>query len=167
MTFDIICKFRTENIFESEIEFIVDNPNDLIIRNKHICDIRHWGHIYTDTPLMISDAFAYGNKKSMKHYCSTYNWILENNLLLNGNYLQTFEIFLTDNILQYIFYKIPGGGDEPSLNRDQIIYKYNNNPNGIQIVYLNNINYSLIPKNIRSVNNFIVDKYNVYNYTKI
>lgn len=64
INFDIICKTRSELfLLNDTIEFIVDDPNDLIIRNKHMQNIRHWGHLYNDTPLMISDAFAYGNKK--------------------------------------------------------------------------------------------------------
>ena len=130
-------------------------------------DIRYWGHFYTDTPLMISDAFAYGNKISMKHYCSTYDWILKNDNILNGNYSQTFEIYLTDSILQHVFYNIPGGGVYPILSSEQIINKYINNPNKITICYLNNVTYTLLPQQIRSKNNFIVDIHNVFNYTHI
>ena len=147
--FDIICKIRSDIIFRSKVNFIVDNKNDLVLRNQHIMDIRFWGHIYRDTPLMISDAFAYGNKKTMKYYCYTYNWILQNDKLLKGNYIQTFEIYLTDNILQHVFYNIPGGGSVPILTREEIIDKYKNNPNRIEIIYLQNINYELLHNNIR------------------
>jgi hypothetical protein len=165
--FDIICKTRSDIIFKNHINFICDNKDDLIIRNKHMINIRYWGHAYNDTPLMISDAFAYGNKISMKYYCSTYDWILKNDIILKGNYSQTFEIYLTDSILQHIFYNIPGGETIPLLNRDQIFHKYINNPNGIKIIYLNNINYELLPQQIRSKNNFIVDINNVFQYTQI
>lgn len=108
--FDIICKTRSDLFVHNPIlEFIIDNPQDIVIHNKHTENIRHWGGIYTDTPLMISDAFAYGNKQSMKIYCSTYKWILENDLLMEGKYLQTFEIYLTDSVLKHVFYKVQGG----------------------------------------------------------
>jgi len=165
--FDIICKTRSDIFFTSDINFICDSKDDLIIRNKHIMDIRFWGHFYNDTPVLISDAFAYGNKISMKHYCSTYEWILKNNNILKGNYSQAFEIYLTDSILQYIFYNLPGGGINPLLTRDQIFDKYINNPNKIKIFTLTDVSYTLIPSNIRSKNNFIVDINNVLNYTHI
>ena len=164
--FDIVCKSRSDIFFENNnVEFTIDNKNELIIRNKHMSNISHWG--IKNTPLMISDAFAYGNKLSMKYYCSTYDWILKNDLLLNGKYLQTFEIYLTDSILQYVFYNTPGGEVTPLLSYEEIINKYVNNPNGIKIIYLNNINYTLLPQEIRSKNNFIVDKNNVFDYTNI
>ena len=165
--FDIICKTRTDIFFKNDVNFICDNKEHLIIRNKHMMPIRYWGHAYNDTPLMISDAFAYGNKKSMKYYCSTYEWILKNDSILNGNYSQTFEIYLTDSILQHIFYNKPGGETIPLLNRHQIFDKYINNPNKINIFYITNVSYDIIPCNIRSKNNFIVDINNVFNYTHI
>jgi len=130
-----------------------------------MCDIRYWGHVYHDTPLMISDSFVYGNKKTMRHYCSTYNWILNTNQLLEGKYLMAGEIYVTDNILQYNFYNMPGGDVTPTLNREQIIDKYKNNPNNIIIIYQNNISYYLLSPEIRQSNNFVVDMDNVYNYT--
>jgi hypothetical protein len=163
--FDIICKTRSDIYFMNNFDFIVDKKNDLIIRNKHMVDIRFWGHIYKDTPLMISDAFAYGNKISMNYYCSTYDWILKNDLLLKGKYTQTFEIYLTDSILQHVFYNIHGGGENPLLDKTEILNKYINNPNNIVIVYLNNIYYNILPPQIRSKNNFVVDINNVLNYT--
>jgi hypothetical protein len=163
--FDIICKTRSDIYFMNKFDFIVDKKNDLIIRNKHMDDIRFWGHIYKDTPLMISDAFAYGNKISMNYYCSTYDWILKNDLLLKGKYTQGFEIYLTDSILQHVFYNIPGGEDKPLLDKREILNKYINNPNNIYIVYLNNIHYTILPPQIRSKNNFVVDINNVLNYT--
>lgn len=161
--FDVICKTRTELGFKSNVDFIFNNDEDLIIHNKHMCDIRYWGHIHHNTPKMISDAFAYGNKSSMKIYCKTYDWVLQNDLL--HIYSQTFEIYLTDSILQYIFYKHPNG-DEP-LSYVEIMDKYENNPHHIKINYLDNILYNIIPTPIRQRNNFVVDKSNVWEYTNI
>ena len=75
------------------------------------------------------------------------------------------EIYVTDNILQYNFYNIPGGEVIPTLNREQIIDKYQNNPNNIIIIYQNNISYYLLSPEIRQSTNFVVDMDNVYNYT--
>lgn len=167
ITFDIICKTRSDMIsLNNNYDFILDDKSSLIIRNKHIEPIRYWGHCYKDTPLMISDAFAYGNKLSMKYYVSTYDFILKNDILMNGNYSQTFEIYLTDSILQYIFYHIPGGENIPRLKREEIYFKYNNIPNGCKIFYINDFNYNLLPKQVRSKNNFVVDINNVLNYTQ-
>ena len=164
--FDIICKMRSEICFNNNyIDFIPDNKNDLIIRNRHIQEIIYWGHVYNNTPCMISDAFAYGNKKSMQKYCSTYKWILENDLLLKGLYTHGFEIYLTDSILHFVFYNVPGGGVKPLLSHNEIINKYINNPNKIGLIYLNNINYRLLSDSIRHKNNFVVNETNVLNYT--
>jgi hypothetical protein len=167
INFDIICKVRSDMITKCDYTFIIDNKDELIIRNKHICDIRYWGHVYNDTPLMISDAFAYGNMKSMKYYTYTYNFILQNDLLMKGNYNNAFEIYLTDSILQHVFYKIPGGEHTPTLTKEEIFYKYNNIPNGCKIYYINDFYYHLLPTHIRSRNNFTVNLDNVFNYTQL
>ena len=167
ITFDVICKTRSEMICNMDYEFIIDDKNMLIIRNKHMCDIRYWGDIYFDTPLMISDAFAYGNKLSMKHYTSTYEFILKNDILLNGQYTHAFEIYLTDSILQHVFYNVPGGGYNPILTKEEIIRIYNNIPNGCKIHYLENFYYILLDTEIRQRNNLIIDINNVFNYTQI
>jgi hypothetical protein len=167
INFDIICKTRSDMIsLNDDYTFIVDDKSKLIIRNKHLVPIRYWGHCYNNTPLMISDAFAYGNKQSMKYYVSTYDFILKNDFLMNGEYSQTFEIYLTDSILQYIFYNKPGGDNIPRLTQQEIHFKYNNIPNGCKIYYINDFNYKLLPTKVRSKNNFIVDINNVLNYTQ-
>jgi hypothetical protein len=163
--FDVICKTRSEIQFITNLDFIIDNEDELILHNKHMESIRYWGHIHKQTPVMISDAFAYGNKNSMKIYCKTYDWILQNNQ--SCIYSQTFEIYLTDSILQHIFYNHHGGdGDEP-LSYGEIMNKYANNPHKIKINYLDNIHYLIIPEDIRQRNNFTVDKSNVWEYTNV
>jgi len=164
--FDIICKTRSDIKFENnDITFNFDNTNQLIIRNKHFLEIRHWGHTYYNTPIMISNDFAYGNKSSMAYFCKTYYWILENDIYLKGNYIFAFEIYITDSILNTVFYK-NYNDNPPSFSKEEIIDKFINNPYKIKIIYENNINYEFIPKNIRSKNNFIVNKENVFQYTK-
>lgn len=162
--FDVICKTRCDLFLHNPfLEFVVDNPQELIIHNKHVQDISHWG--LSDTPLMISDAFAYGNKRSMQIYCSTHKWILENDYLMKGKYCQTFEIYLTDSIIKHIFYTEPGGGQTAMMTKNEIIAKYRDS--GIEIITENSIVYQLIPMHIRQKNNFVVDRNNVYKYTQI
>lgn len=167
INFDVVCKTRSDIVMVSiNNEFILDDKDACILRNKHIQDIRYWGHIYNDTPLMVSDAFAYGNMKTMKLYCSTYQWILDNDKKLLGKYTNANEIYLTDSLLRNVFYNIPGGGHDPQLTSKEIIDKYENNEFGIKIVIDNNFHYNILSNEIRHKNNFIIDNNNVYNYSK-
>ena len=125
-------------------------------------EIRYWGHKYTDTPIMVSDAFAYGNYESMKRYCQTYDWILENDILLKGLYTQGPEVYLTDNVLQHVFYNVPGGEHEPTMSKENIIQIYNRNIRTIEC----KCNYTMIARHIRTKNNINITLDNVWNYTK-
>ena len=127
--------------------------------------IRYWGHIHYDTPLMISDTFAYGNKETMRMYCCTYDWILKNEL--ESIYSNANEIYLTDNILQYRFYKCTGGDGDSCLSRNEIINKYENNPNNIKIHTIENVHYNLVLSEIRHKNQVvIIDESNIEEYTE-
>jgi len=130
-----------------------------------MCDIRHWGHIFHNIPILVSDAFAYGNKKSMTYYTSTYDFILKNDLLLKGKFINAFETYLTDSILQHVM--DPDRSPTPVISRDEIIYKYNNIPNGCKIHTILNFYYYLLPCNLRSKNNFVVNLDNVFEYTQL
>ena len=46
----------------------------------------------------VCDAIAYGNKESMKSYCSTYDFINEVNQIRNGDYQISYEPCLTQNV---------------------------------------------------------------------
>jgi hypothetical protein len=167
INFDVICKTRSDMMCPKiDYDFIIDNKEDLIIRHNPSFLLRHWGHCYSNTPFMISDTFAYGNKLSMIYYVSTYDFILKNDISMNGNYNQTFEIFLTDSILQCIFYSNTGGGIIPTLTEEEINYRYNNIPNGCKIYYINDFDVSLMKPELRKTNNFNVDINNVFNYTQ-
>jgi hypothetical protein len=168
ITFDIICKSRSDIVFKNhDINLIVDNQNDTIIRHRHMMDIRHWGHLYRDTPILVSDSFAYGNYKSMKIYTSTYDWILRNDSNMQGLYAHASELYLTDSILQYIFYNIPGGGHQPRLTKDEVIDKYTNNPHGVKLILDARVEYDVLPANIRGKTNFSVDVDNILDYTQL
>lgn len=157
--FNIICKCRTDIIFTDIGNFIVDDPDKLTIRHKHIINITHWG--YRNTPPMISDIFAYGNMKSMTLYCSVYDWILLQHTLMNGEYVNGMEIYLTDAIFKYVFYNTPGGGKHPRLTPDEIktIYERVN-------IIISDQKYSLMSPEIRHKNNFTVNLNNIEQYTE-
>ena len=167
ITFDVISKIRSD-LFPMEhcqcLYLIQDDPNALIIQSA--ChNIRYWGHEFKEFPYpMISDAFAYGNMKSMRIYCKTYDWILEQSKARNGKYLHTFEILLTDSILNYCVYD-HDDNNNPTISEKQLFNIFINNANNIKISYVD-IEYHIMPKDMRSKNNFIVDKTNVIKYTQ-
>lgn len=130
--FDIICKIRPDMIFNnlSNINLLHNDKNSLII-NSCIpsCPIYWFGN--KNTPMLICDAFAYGNFKSMKIYCDTYNWIIEQDKFLLGTYDSTFEPYLNESILSCCFdtYK------EQINTTEAINNKIFNNPRNIKIQY--------------------------------
>lgn len=74
INFDIISKLRTD-MYSAPIYLKWDNPDELIIRTT-CTRLRFWGHLprFSNFPYqMISDAIAYGNIKSMRIYCKTYD----------------------------------------------------------------------------------------------
>jgi hypothetical protein len=168
ITFDVISKIRSD-IFPVEhcncIYLMKDTPDTLNIQT--VCHfIRYWGHEFKDFPYpMISDAFAYGNMKSMRIYCKTYDWILEQSKLRNGRYIHTFEILLTDSIIDHCVYDHDDGHNNPTISETQLLNIFVNNSNYIKISYID-VEYHLMPLDMRSKNNFIVDKTNVLNYTQ-
>jgi len=164
ISFDIVCKMRTDIIFHTPLLFIQDEKDACIIRHKHIQDIRYWGHIYKDTPIFVSDCFAYGNMKSMKIYCNTYPWILENNIKLKGQYTHANEIYLTDSILDRVFYTVPGGGHTPAVTRKDIIDTYAHNTHNVKIIVADDIQYTMLE--LRHARNFNADA-DVWKYTVI
>jgi hypothetical protein len=134
MEFDIICKIRPDMKFNdfSNIIFIKDDKNLLII-NSCVPQYQIYMFGHKDTPLMICDAFAYGNFESMQIYCNTYNWIIEQDKILLGTYDRTFEPYLNESILCCCFdtYK------EQINTTEKIIDKFLNNPRNIKIRYFN------------------------------
>ena len=130
--FDVICKIRPDMKFDdfSNINFIADDKNSLII-NSCIPPFPIYWFGNKNTPLLICDAFAYGNFKSMKHYCNTYNWIVEQDKILLGTYDRTFEPYLNESILCCCFdtYK------EQITTTEAINNKFFNNPHNIKIRY--------------------------------
>ncbi len=144
--FDIIGKIRPDMTFNNkeEIIFIKDDEDKLILRDVlPECPIKWYGN----SPYLVSDTFCYGNKKSMKVYCNTYNWIKEKDVELKGEYDRFFESWLNENIFGCLFYN--------PTNKSQIFSyseckdKMENNANNIKYITYN-WKYNLLPQSIRS-----------------
>ncbi len=84
ISFDVVSKIRSDmTIHRACFYFKRDDPNILMIRTAYSY-VTYWGHIFELFPYpMVSDAFAYGNLNSIRLYCKTYDWILEQNKLRN------------------------------------------------------------------------------------
>jgi hypothetical protein len=168
MTFDIISKIRSDMIIQSSIIYLKrDDPDTLLIRTSDT-KLKFWGHLHDFSKItyhMISDAFAYGNIKSMRIYCRTHDWSLEQNKLLNGRYACTFEPLLTNSIINYRISDHDDGNNNPNITSDRLFDIFLNNTNNIKIVYESDIKYDLLPTSVRSKNNFTVNKTNVLNFT--
>jgi hypothetical protein len=166
ISFDVVSKIRSDmTIHRACFYFKLDDPNILMIRTAYSY-ITYWGHIFEPFPYpMVSDAFAYGNLNSIRLYCKTYDWILEQNKLRNGKYLHTFEPLLTDSILNYCVNDHDDGNNNPTINYRDLFDIFFYNVNNVRLSYDIDMEYKLLPPEKRSKNNFIVDKTNVLNYT--
>ena len=171
ITFDVISKIRSDMLFKDNyncVFFTKDLPDTLIIRTTNSF-VSYWGHLleFRMFPYkMISDALAYGNMKSMRIYCKTYDWALEQHKLHNGRYLCTFEPLLTESVLNYCISDHDDGHNNPTITSKQLYDIFFYNKNGVKISYIYDIEYVLIAKEMRSKNNFVVDKTNVLKYTQ-
>jgi hypothetical protein len=113
ITFNVACNYADDNNFEYDLylkfrsDIIADNIPENIIKpdNNKI-------HLYNHVPLcnfisggiynqpIICDAYAWGNRETMKIYCNTYNYVINKINLYNGEYYVAFECSLTDNIYE-------------------------------------------------------------------
>lgn len=101
--FDIICKLRSDIIFRNlnQVNFHKDDSKELILNNINLA---YTIRAYNMSPPLISDANCFGNKKSMKIYCSTYNFIKNMDIKLNGLYNRTFEPYLNESLYNCLIY---------------------------------------------------------------
>lgn len=96
--YDCYMKFRSDIIDTQIPENIpIEKDNLKLFTNKNICMFTSHGIHKTD---IISDAWAWGNKKTMEVYCNTYNFVLKMNKTYNGKYFIAFEDCITDNIVE-------------------------------------------------------------------
>jgi hypothetical protein len=165
ISFDIICKLRADIKVISALNFIKDDILTKKIRFKHICQLKHWGHLYHNTPEMISDAFAYGNKISMQKYTNVYFFTLQADIEKKGTYTQPPEVALTDGILKTIMYNIPGGGYKPQFTEQEIINIYNST--NIEFIIQHDVHYIMLDTRLRCKNNIEININNVNDYTDV
>ena len=169
ITFDIISKIRSDMIMEYNCIYLKKDAPDLLMIRTAYSFVISWGHLpeFALFPYpTISDAFAYGNMKSMRIYCKTYDWILEQNRARNGRYLATFEHLLTDSILNYCIGDHEVIKDTPNITPLELFDIFFNNTNNVKLSYEVDLEYKLLPVEKRSKNNFAVDKTNVLKYTQ-
>lgn len=96
---------------------------------------------------VISDAWAWSNRKTMAIYCDTYNYVLSQLAITNGKYLVHYESGITDIIYDNkipIIYK----SIHYNLDRNRRIFETNTNTK------LAPIKGSLSPVDIKTLSNF-------------
>lgn len=136
--YDIYMKYRSD-IGNITIPKIIPLQNNDIHLHNVIpkCNFISGG-LYKKA--IVSDAIAWGNRKTMNIYFNTYNYAIEKLKLTNGNYYIAFECTLTDNIyenkLEHSYYKI-----NYNLDRNRRMFDNNNKSKPINInnVKLRNI----------------------------
>lgn len=135
MNFDVICKLRSDIVFKNirQISFWKDNENEIILNNIILaCTIKAFGI----SPPFLSDAICFGNKKSMKIYCDTYNTIKKNDIKYNGLYNLTFEPYLNEHIYDFPICGIPefnkNRSQIPPYTKEEYLYKFINNSRNIK-----------------------------------
>lgn len=94
--YDCYMKYRSD-IMNSVIPEIVVSDEVKIYCVEPICNFISNGLF--NFPI-VSDAFSWGNRKSMSIYCNTYDYVLGLNKEYNGKYFIAFECSLTDNIYE-------------------------------------------------------------------
>tara|TARA_R110000868_G_scaffold124816_1_gene329716 strand:- start:6444 stop:7271 length:828 start_codon:yes stop_codon:yes gene_type:complete len=103
--YNLYCKFRPDLIFKNLNSF---NFKEISIDKKIIYSCTQpvtcnfWGN--ATFPMLLSDAFAYGNEISMYRYVNTYNFILKMNKKLNGKYRISYEPSLYESTMNCLFY---------------------------------------------------------------
>lgn len=121
-TFDVYVKFRSDMSMIDRIDFALPAADDLRIYSCiPPCQIYFFGD--RSTPMCVCDAFAYGNKPSMKRYVATYEFINSINSHLSGNYRINYEPCLTESVHKTLFdpaYSSASPGVRVIKNRSEI-----------------------------------------------
>ena len=167
INFDIICNYRSDIILNQPFKFNADDVNSLILHTAaHGHGGKYWGHVYDNIPNYISGIIDYGNKRTMQKYATLYEWIIEQNIIKRGQYQHGAETMITDCMLNYVFYNIPGGEHIPLLSRDEIMDKFNNTKDGLKIKYETDIRFQLLQSTIRQKTNKLITVDNVMEFTE-
>lgn len=100
--YDCYMKFRSDLISEDFPE-VIKTDDYKIFSVVPLCQINcplvdRETKSFVGSTAWVSDAIVYGNRKSMKSYCDTYEFTLEMNKEFNGNYPIHFETCVTQNV---------------------------------------------------------------------
>jgi len=108
IAFQAATKFADENNFEYDyyIKFRADIGDTylpgFLDENKLLCATPKCQFIGNGVhkKLIVSDAFAWSNRKIMDVYFNTYDFLMKKNKELNNNYYIAYECTVTDNIIE-------------------------------------------------------------------
>ena len=111
LTFESACKYADDNNFE--YDYYMKYRSDIInLTLPNNIENNENIHLHCAIPLcnfisgglfkkpVVSDAFSWGNRKTMSIYCNTYNYVIKKNKEYDGKYYIAFECSLTDNIYE-------------------------------------------------------------------
>jgi hypothetical protein len=136
LSFNLACNYADANGFEYDIYMKYRSD---IINNNLLINVTENNYIqlncvipicnFTSNGLfkkpIVSDAFAWGNRKTMNIYCNTYDYVLKKIKEYNGNYYVAYECSLTDNIYEnnvpITYYNIPYSLDKNRRMFDDVI----------------------------------------------
>lgn len=120
--YDVFMKYRSDIINTKYPLFSIVNNNEYKLHCvTPLCNFPSNGLIRKP---IVSDAFAWGNKKIMEIYCNTYQYVLHKIKKYNGKYFVAFECSLSDNIYEnnipVSYYNIPYSHDKNRRMYDDI-----------------------------------------------
>jgi hypothetical protein len=112
IAFRLACEYADKNNFEYDyyMKYRSDIINVTIPTFTTLNDDNI--HLHCSTPLcnfisggiyhkpIVSDAFSWGNRKTMNIYCNTYDFVIKKNKEYNGIYYIAFECSLTDHMYE-------------------------------------------------------------------
>lgn len=122
LSFKLACEYADNNNFEYDyyVKYRSDIINNCLPEFNKISDDIQLQSVVPICNFMsnglhrhsiVSDAFAYGNRKTMEFYCNTYDFVIKKNKEYNGKYFIAYECSLTDNIYEnkvpISYFKIP------------------------------------------------------------
>lgn len=97
--YDLYLKFRSDIICYNIPKNIIKPDNNKIHLYNHVPLCNFISNGLYNKPI-ICDAYAWGNAKTMKIYCNTYNYVINKIKEYNGMYYVAYECSLTDNIYE-------------------------------------------------------------------
>ena len=99
ITYDYICKFRSDILFPENCSFKFPNIEQKNILYSCIPPDEIYFYGNKNLPRLICDAFAFGSPYVMEQYCKTYDSILKDLLDTQGKHAVWFEPCLMESFL--------------------------------------------------------------------